>query len=263
MNPTAPIARLFQQVWFLFTLMMLLLTLVVAKPARAEDTANLTHVRSVTASGTAERKVALDEAHVSVTIGATSMKLAEAKAAHDRKLRDVVAIAKKEEINEAQIKTQSSSTQPQYTWENNKQNFKGYRVATTLGITVKEIGAVGALLEKLSAAGLEQDNKPEWGQLISVSYSISNPDKIRDEMLADAIKNARAKAENMAAAAGASLGNVLQINESGTPQFAPIPMPMMARAMVASDGAMAEKSVAPPVGEQSLNANVTVTFELK
>lgn len=234
--------------------------LLLSAPAFA---AEMTPVRSVTASGMSERKVAPDEAHVNVNFGATNLKLETAKAEHDKKLRDVMAIAKKVGIEDAQVKTENSSVQPQYRWENNKQLFKGYRVQTNLDITVKKIDAVGGLLEKLSSAGLEAGSGQEWGNLLNVSYSISKPDKIRDEMLAEAIKNARKKAENMAAAAGSSLGGVIQINEGGAPQLN-FPMPMMA--MARADGMATEAAsapVAPPVGEQQVNANVTVIFELK
>ncbi len=221
-------------------------------------------VRSITASGTAERKIAPDEAHVQVNFGATNLKLETAKAEHDKKLRDVMVIAEKAGIDKAQMKTLSSSTQPHYSWENNKQNFKGYRVQTMIDITVKKIDAVGELIEKLSIAGLETGGTQEWGNLLSVNYTISEPEKIRDEMLADAIKNARKKAENMASAAGASIGNVIQINEGGAPQFNfPQPMLMARGGVMAMDAQAAKMESAPPVGEQSVNANVNVVFELR
>ncbi len=236
--------------------------LTLARAVSAEPTAFATPVRSITASGMAERKVAPDEAHVNVTIAATDMKLATAKAGHDKKLRDVMDVAKKAGIEEAQMKTQNSAVQPQYTYDNSKRTFKGYSVTTNLDITVKKIDAVGGLLEKLSSAGLESGDSAEWGNFINVSYAIANPDKIRDEMLSDAIKNARAKAENMAAAAHASIGDVIQINEGGSPQFNFPVAPMMA--MKASKMAFAtEAAPALPVGEQDVNANVTVIFELK
>ena len=219
-------------------------------------------IRSITVSGMAERKVAPDEARVNITIAATNMKLETAKADHDKKLRTVMAIAKKAGIDDAQMKTQNSSVQPQYTYENNKRNFKGYVVQTNLEITVKKIDAVGGLLEKLASAGLESGDTQEWGNLINVNYQLANPDKIRDEMLTDAIRNARAKAEKMVVAANASIGAVIQINEGGAPQFnfpsRPMPMMAMAKSMSADEAAPA-----PPVGEQQVNANVTVIFELK
>lgn len=221
-------------------------------------------IRNITVSGMAERKVVPDEAHITITVSATNLKLETAKAEHDKKLRDVMDIAAKEDIAHAQMKTTNSSVQPVYTWENSKQLFKGYRATSTLDITVKKTDSVGDLVSKFTSAKLESDDAQGWGQFLNVSYAVAEPDKIRDEMLAEAIRNARMKAEKMASAADASVGKVIQINEGSMPSFDfPRPMPMMARAMVgAADGA-AEKSIAPPAGEQQLNANVTVMFELK
>ncbi len=218
--------------------------------------------RIITTSGSAERRIVPDEAHVNVNAGATNPKLETAKAEHDRKLRDIIAIAKKAGVDEAQIKTQHSSVQPQYSYENNKQNFRGYLVQTSLDITVKKIDAVGGLIEKLTSAKLENGAGQDWSGLMNVSYSVSDPDKVRDEMLADAIRNARLKAERMAAAAGAKIGRVAQINEGGAPQFA-FPQPMMAMARAGGMEKAADMAVAPPPGEQQVNANVTVSFELK
>jgi len=239
----------------------LAMTCVVALLATPVIAADMAPVRSITTTGLAERKVVPDEAHVNVNIGASNKVLATAKAEHDKKLAEVISIAKKIGIDEAQIKTDNSSIQPQYSWENNKQNFKGYRVQTALDITVKKTELLGDLVDKLSNAGLENGNNPEWGNLLNVNYTISNPDKIRDDMLVDAIKNARSKAMNMASAAGGSVGNVIQISEGAAPSFNfPRPM-MMARAAMAS--AEAAPAMAPPAGEQTVNANVTVIFELK
>lgn len=217
-------------------------------------------VRTITVNGKAERKVVPDEAHVMVNVSVLDAKLVNAKTQHDQKLRKVMDIAKNAGVDEAQIRTQSSNVQPEYTYENNARHFKGYRVATNLDITVKKIDAVGGLLEKLLAAGLENKADADWMGLTSVNYTISNPDKLRDEMNIEAIKNAQEKASRMAAAAGASLGLVYQINEGNAPSFN-YPRPMMAMARA---GGMAEDaSIAPPPGEQEVNAVVTVSYELK
>ena len=229
----------------------------ITSSAFAADT--LVPVRQVTVTGSADRKVTPDVAHVNVTINGNNLKVEAAKAEHDKKLQNVIAIAKAEGIDEAHIKTQNSSIQPQYTYENNKRIFKGYSVQTSLDIKVKKIESLGALLDKLTSAKIES-SAPEWQNLLSVSYSIDSPDKIRDEMLAEAIKNARSKAEKMAAAAGTSIGRVLTMNEGNTPSFEMRPMPMMARASM--DGVSAKSAVTPPPGEQEVNASVSVTFEL-
>lgn len=222
--------------------------------------AEMVPIRSITVNGLAERKVVPDEAHIMVTLGATNLKMADAKAAHDAKLKKLFAIADKNGIAQKHISTQSSDVQPSYTYSDDKRIFKGYRVQTTVDMKLDDTAKVGAVTEQIMTSGLEDQNQDEYGQLLSTSYTLSNPDALRDEMLADAIRNARAKADKMAAASGSEISRVYQISEGEQPMFQP--RPMMVMAMKAEAG-MARDAVAPPAGEQDMCSTVTVTFELK
>lgn len=219
--------------------------------------------RIITASGMSERKIVPDEAHVNVNISAIDKTLETAKAEHDRKLNKVLAIAKRAGIEQQKIRTDNATIRPQYSWDNNKQNFKGYVVQTSLDITLKKIDGLGELMDKIASAKLENAVSNEYSGLMHVHYVISDPHKVREDMLVDAIKNARSKAERMAAAAGANLGRAIQINEGGTPRFDfPPDLPMLPGSAMSVE-ARANAVAAPPPGEQQLNANVTVSFELK
>lgn len=247
-----------------FTAALLAATLLTA-PSMAQE---MKAIRSITVSGLAERKVVPDEAHITVNLNAQDKDMANARAAHQAKLSKLMGIVKKAGIEDKKVATQSSNIQPIYTYRNaangtNERVFEGYRVQTSLDVTVADTAKLGGLMDAISSAGFETGANTEWGNLISVYYTVSDPDKIRDEMLVDAIGNAKAKAERMADAAGADLGDVYSINENGTPQFQPMyaavatraPMAMMAKAEMAD--------AAPPAGEQQLQSNVTVTYELK
>lgn len=237
----------------------LLAIFAIASAARAE----MVPLRSISVSGSAERKVVPDEAHVYVTLGATHAKMAEAKKLHDAKLAKLFSIAEKNGIGRNHLSTQSSSVQPHYSYNDGKQIFQGYRMVTTIDVKIADTKKLGTTVEQLMASGLEENNQHEYGQLLSTQYTIANPDKIRDEMLAEAIRNARIKAENMAAAAGAEVARVYQINEGDAPQFMPRPMPMMAMAKAEGAGDAAGEAAPPPAGEQELRSSVTVIFELK
>ena len=224
-------------------------------------------IRSITVSGQAERKVVPDEAHINVNLNAQDKDMAKARAAHQGKLDALMKIVDEAGIDERKVRTQSSNLQPVYTYRNNngqsERVFEGYRAQTNLDITVGDTKKLGGLMDKIAAAGFEQGANTEWGDLMSVYYTLSDPDKVRDEMLVQAIGNAKEKAERMASAASASLGNVYQINEQGTPQFQPVMAPMMARAPGFGVMADAKMEAAPPAGEQNVQSNVTVTYELK
>lgn len=227
--------------------------------------------RTITVSGHANRKLVPDEAHLAVNLNSMKMKMAEAKSAHDEKLKKLLEITSSEGVEEKKVRTESSTVQPIYEYVDPAPNainqqptrvFKGYRVQTQLDVTVMDTTKVGALMEKITEAGFEQGANTEWGNLLDLQYRVSEPEKKRDELLADAITAARAKAEQMAKAAGSGVARVQQISEGGVSGYAP-PRPMMAMARMAEADMSAGAAVAPPSGEQNLEANVSVTFELK
>jgi uncharacterized protein YggE len=226
-------------------------------------------LRSLTVTGMTQEKFVPDEAHVVVNLNAQDVKLATAKQMHDAKLKKLLAIAQDHTIDDRKIATQSANTQPVYRYETDprtgegKQILLGYRVQSNIDITVGETSKVASLMDAITNAGFEQNATQEWGNLLSMYYSFSNPQKIREDMLVAALKNARDKAERMANAAGARIEGVYQITEGNVPVFSPPPVPMMAMAGGASADASMEKSIAPPAGEQEMNASVTVVFELR
>lgn len=237
-----------------------------------------TGVRTISVSGQANRKLVPDEAHLRVNLNSMKMKMAEAKTAHDEKLRALLEITKAEGVEERKVRTESSAVQPIYEYVNtpvtaivpNPQPtrvFRGYRVQTQLDITVVDTAKVGVLMEKITEAGFEKDANTEWGNLLDLNYQVSEPEKKRDELLAEAITAARAKAERMADAAGTSVAGVQSINEGNVSNYNPMPRMMMAAAKAESmESGLLEPPplpIAAPTGEQNLQANVSVVFELK
>ncbi|SDR34840.1 SIMPL domain-containing protein [Pseudovibrio sp. Tun.PSC04-5.I4] len=123
----------------------------------------------------------------------------------------------------------------------------GYRVRNGLRINLQDITKIGATLDMLV-----QNGSNDVGQ---VQFGVSEPEKYIDEAREDAVKDARAKAEIYANAAGVSLGKVLSISEAG---YNPSPYPemMMQRS--------AKMDSAPPIaaGQETLSSSVTITYEL-
>ena len=235
--------------------------------ASAAQAQEMQPIRTITVNGIAEQKIVPDEAHVTVNLNASNLKMPEAKAAHDAKLKKLMAIVSDYDIDAKKVATQSSSVQPIYRYVNNpatgqgEQKFEGYRVQSSIDITVSDTAVLGNLMEAIMQAGFEKEGNPEWGQLIGMYYAISNPNAVREQMLITAIANAKLKATRMAAAADARLKRVFQISEGSVSNFNPRPMPMMA--MMESAKMSSDAAIAPPAGEQQVNSNVTVTYELE
>ena len=83
--------------------------------------------------------------------------------------------------------------------------------------------------------------------------SSSDADRLYREALADAVADARQRAEVLARAAGRSLGEITSLSEVGS-QAIPY-------ALEAKDAAAASTPVVP--GRQETSASVSVTFSLR
>ncbi len=252
------------------TLALLILTALVATPVLADE---LKPIRSITVTGQAERKVVPDMAYLSVNVSATNPDAKQAKSLYDEKMHKVLEVIKDADIDEKKIATQQSGIQPWCEPDDatatplGKGCKRNYRFSTQLMVTVQPLEKLAALMDKLTPVLEDKaDTQRSWQQALSLNYTISNPEKIRAEMATDAIQNAREKADQMAAAAGASVNSVYQITEGNVPIFNH-PMPVMAMSRMGASNGMAmaapAPAAAPPAGEQEVNASVTITYELQ
>jgi uncharacterized protein YggE len=109
------------------------------------------------------------------------------------------------------------------------------------------VSTLGVTLDALVTAGANQMN--------GVSFSIRDDAELLAQARAAAVAEARLKADTFSKAAGVALGPILAIgenaNEGPRPLFAAAPMAMRA------------KSVPVALGEQSVGADVTITWEIK
>lgn len=149
-------------------------------------------------------------------------------------------------IAQKDIQTSQFSVQPFYAPPDPhaEPKLSGYSVSNQVTVTIRQIGNVGDILDRLVTAGVTDVG--------NIAFLLSDPSKALDQAREAAIADARRKAELYARALGLTLGRVAWITEgSGY-------MPM--RAMVASGAA------APPVpiaaGEDTLQVRITVAFDI-
>jgi uncharacterized protein len=157
----------------------------------------------------------------------------------------IIAALKDAGIAEKDIQTVRFSIQPVYAPQepHTGPKLSGYSISNQVNVTIREIGKVGDVLDRVVAAGATEVG--------NVSFLVSDTSKALDQAREAAIADARRKAEVYAKASGVRLGRVEWITEdtgSGPPA------PMMPRA------------VAAPVpivsGEDTLRVRVTVGFDI-
>lgn len=210
-----------------------------------------TMVPAITVSGEATIETAPDLAEVDGGVTTEAKTAREASDANARAMTAVIAALKSAGVAEKDIRTARLSLYPVMTPARNDppraSQIVGYRAGNSVTVKVREIAKVADTLDALVSAGANT--------IGNIRFVVSNPSKVLDEARAQAVGDARRKAELYAKAAGASLGKPLAISEAGA---APPPMIFAARA---KDAGAASIPIAP--GEQTLHVNVNVTYELK
>lgn len=206
--------------------------------------------RTLTVSGTGLVKGTPDEASFSTGVTSQAPSAGAALAANARAMNAVIATLKKQGVPDKAIQTSNLSLNPQYqTCKPNvacPQKIVGYQVSNTVAVTVG-LDKAGPALDALVAAGANQ--------IDGISFSIHDPKPLLGEARADAVKDAIEKGQLYARSAGVSLGPILSIQEAG----AQPPRPMF-RAM--NKMAMAEMATPIAAGEQSVSAQVSITWIL-
>jgi uncharacterized protein len=206
--------------------------------------------RLLTVSGVGEVKAVPDQATISAGVVSEAKAAGDALAANSRAMNAVFATLKRFGIPDKSIQTSNFSVTPQYPDYNAKEPRRiiGYQVSNTVTVTIDDLAKIGPALDALVSSGANS--------LGDVAFSIRDPKPLLAQARAAAVKDAVAKAQTLAGAAGVSLGPVIYMGEEGV--SAPV-RPMYRMAMAAAPAAP------PPVaaGEESLTANVTVSWEIR
>ena len=221
-----------------------------ARPASAPHP----HILSV--SGEGEVRAVPDQAQLSAGVVTQGKTAAEALAANSTAMNSVFAALKKRGVPEKSITTSNFSINPQYppyrqdAPQENRTRIIGYEVSNQVTVVLDDVSKVGATLDALVASGANQAG--------GVSFTIRDPKPLMRDAREDAVKDALAKAQTLAKAAGVTLGPIISISEGGGYQ----PMPVFAGKAMRMDAVAAPP---PPVapGEQSLTVNVSITWEIQ
>ena len=120
----------------------------------------------------------------------------------------------------------------------------GYRASNSVTVTVRDLDALGVLLDALVQAGATD--------LGSIEFDSTKVEELKEDALASAMARAATKAARLSAAAGVELGDLISVTEQvGT---VPGPFPGAVRALAAE----AAVPIAP--GQQRVEATVLATY---
>jgi uncharacterized protein len=209
------------------------------KPAAAQDP-SISDADTVTVTGVGSVESTPDDANFSFGVESRGRTAQAAIAANGTAMEKVIAALRQAGARE--IATQWVSV---YTVTDENGTVTGYSASNSVSASIG-VGRAGALIDAAAEAGANQINGP--------GMSSSDADRLYREALADAVADARQRAEVLARAAGRSLGDITSLSEVGSQA-----MPYALEA--ARDAAAASTPVVP--GRQETSASVNVTFSLR
>src|ERR1700716_770921 len=167
----------------------------------------------ITVTGQAEVRVPPDEVVFTLGVESVDKDMLAAKKRTDDSVREVLAIARRNNVKEEDVQTSFISVQPKYNTDDLeytarqsvKREFVGYQVSKTVAVILRDISRFDALLSDVLKAGVTR--------LSNVEFRDSQIRKHRDQARAMAMKAAQDKAGLMAREIGQSIGAAYSISE--------------------------------------------------
>ncbi len=235
------------------------------KNIRAEVTST-PYARTVTVEGDGKVTVKPDIARISLSVASTAKTVKEVTEANNKSMTAVINELKNLGIEAKDIMTFSYDLYPQYDYNTpvyydekpepaKLPEIIGYSLTQSLDVKVRDLTKTDQVIDLATKAGANQVG--------SLYFDIDELAPIKAEARKLAFEKAREKADQMARAAGVSLGRVVTFSESDYGGY--YPMVQYATNYSSRDMMVgAEMAPAPAVeaGSKDVTVNISVTYEI-
>ena len=216
---------------------------VLSKP-EAQQNNNTT----VEVSGSGEIQIKPDTARIRLGVQTEAETAQTALNQNSTKMRALIDALENADISSDDIQTQTVRLSPRYNFNdsNNSRSLAGFTASNIVEVRTQNLQNLGTLLDQSVKAGANT--------IENISFEVSNPENMTDQVRETAVQNARHKAEELADLANATLGPVLEIRETGS---TPVPLGQQVEAPV-------QQAAAVPISpaSQSVRVDVQVTWTL-
>ena len=168
--------------------------------------------RTIRVTGRGKMSVKPDTIELNIFVSKVYPEYAEAMEASAEMTEVLKAAAERAGFDPRDLKTTGFSINMNYegvydekgNWKN---KFAGYRYDHNLALRFDADNVkLGKMLWELSDCGADAE--------ISINHTVKDPEPVRNELLAKAVKDSRTKAEVLAAASGVSLGDIISVDYS-------------------------------------------------
>lgn len=208
---------------------------------------------SIAIEGRGEVTAAPDMAMINSGVTTQGATAREALDANSAAMAELFAAYEAAGIETRDIQTSGFTVNPNYVYSDDRDangyslppKINGYQVSNTVTVTVRDLEALGSILDKSVTVGANTIN--------GISFAVADPSNLYNEARKSAFADARSKAEIYATAASVTLGDIEKIAETQGMVAPPMPYAQYARADAASG--------AVPIGNGELTFGINVTVE--
>jgi uncharacterized protein YggE len=203
---------------------------------------------AIVVSGTGRVAVDPDLAELRLGVAISRETVAEARSEAAATMAAILTAVRGTGVAERDIRTSMVSVQPRYDYRDGTAPAPvGYDLANVVEVTVREIASVGDVIDGSLRAGATS--------LDGLAFRVADPSGPEAAARTEAVADARAKADVLAAAADLRVAGVVDIVEGGGPPS--FPLAKAARMSLAADS-----GTPIAVGTAEIAVTVTVTFRV-
>jgi len=202
--------------------------------------------RTLSVSGTGVIKAVPDMARITLGFVNEAKDAKTSQEANAKVSNEIIRVLKNMGIEDKDIQTSEFSITPLYTYEPNQNPFiRGYQTSNMLTVSVRRIGDIGQVIDTTAKAGANRFQ--------NIVFDVENKDALKLQAIADAVKDARKKAEAGLAPEGEKVIQLISMSiDGGWVQ----PSPNYRNDL--KEGAPSAPSIQP--GELSLTITVQVSY---
>jgi uncharacterized protein len=204
--------------------------------------------RTITVTGTGKVTLTPDMATISIGVQSQDASALLASNENTARAQAIINAIKGFDVEDKDIQTTDFSIYPQQHYDDSG-NMTGitYMVNNTVFVTVRDLTILGDLLDGVVSAGANNIN--------SIQFDVQDKTEALVQARQAAVADARKQADELTAAAGASLGEVQTISYYDTSNPVSVPYARM-------DGMAAASSVPVESGSMQITTTVTIVYLL-
>lgn len=211
-----------------------------------EDAATL----SVTGTGTVS--LPTDTAMVMLGVRETASEVQDAQASVNKKIASIRAALNGMGIDNSDITTESLYIYADYNYDSSMREVLSYTATNTLTVTVRQIDNTSAVIDTAFASGANT--------LDNVSFYATDISAASDQAYAQAIADAKHKAQVVAEAAGVRCLSIKAINEGAATTWVDDATKLRASNLVMTEDAAFGTDIQQ--GNATVTVNVTITYTI-